>query len=945
MALFGSIHAQTLPAYLPTNGLVGWWPFNGNANDESGNGNNGTVNGATLTADRNGNSNRAYSFDGLDDFIQAFNTLTGNEEITMIVWAKLTSDHAGQFVHLGLDQVGCPCNGIGLGYGGSQSNNSGSNLLGLSSGINWINTNYSIDISGTWQMLTLIKDVNNNFNFYSNGQLVFSSSSSINSASNSIFFGSASPTYSLLQGSLDDIAIYNRALTQEEITALYNGTTNTPIAGCTNNTACNYNSSATQDDGSCTYPAQTYLNCAGTCINDADNDGTCDELETPALPSYLPSNGLVGYWPFNGNANDESGNGNHGTVNGATLTVDRDGNANSAYSFDGVNDNIIIASDEILNVGTSDFSISIFFRSENLTNAYLIGKRSYSLGNGYSIFLQNNALYGQLIDENSASQSPGCNFNTTENQWHHYVVTFDRDNNQLAYMDGIFCDYVGILDESGNIVNETDLFIGFFQPPGNDCWTGCYFFNGQLDDIAIYNRALTQEEITALYNGTTTISGCTNNTACNYNASATQDDGSCTFPTQTYLNCDGSCINDANTDGTCDEVEATFPSYLPANGLVAWYPFNGNANDESGNGNNGTINGATLTSDRNGNANSAYSFDGVDNQIDANNTSNIAIASNSANTISIWFISNGNNYGSLLSFTSDIPGDMSYRIQLVHETNGNITFNGAQYSGLPNPPYVQVSCPNITLNTWNNIVVTHENSLVKIFLNSELINSNQYTGPIAPVAQSMNLHFGYIPNEPQERFAGTIDDIAIYNRALTPSEITALYTGTSSNNNGGGGTAGTPAASVPAGIPYQAVIRDNAGAALVNAPVSVRFTLHQNTTDGTVEYQETQSLTTNAIGLINTQFGSGTATQGTFANINWSNTTKFIQVEANTGNGFVDMGTQQMMSVPFAIKSNESNKIKNAGLPVYSDNAAAVAGGLTPGEMYRTANGDLKIVF
>jgi hypothetical protein len=58
-----------VPNYVPTNGLVGFWPFNGNANDESGNGNNGTVNGATLTTDRFGVANRAYSFDGVDDFI------------------------------------------------------------------------------------------------------------------------------------------------------------------------------------------------------------------------------------------------------------------------------------------------------------------------------------------------------------------------------------------------------------------------------------------------------------------------------------------------------------------------------------------------------------------------------------------------------------------------------------------------------------------------------------------------------------------------------------------------------------------------------------------------------------------------------------------------------------------------------------------------------------
>ena len=70
LCLISSLYYQAqVPSYVPTNGLVGWWPFNGNANDESGNGNNGTVNGANLTADRFGNVNKAYSFDGIDDFI------------------------------------------------------------------------------------------------------------------------------------------------------------------------------------------------------------------------------------------------------------------------------------------------------------------------------------------------------------------------------------------------------------------------------------------------------------------------------------------------------------------------------------------------------------------------------------------------------------------------------------------------------------------------------------------------------------------------------------------------------------------------------------------------------------------------------------------------------------------------------------------------------------
>jgi hypothetical protein len=73
MSLGTATLAQTVPSYVPTNGLVGWWPFSGNANDESGNGNNGTVNGATLSSDRFGNSGKAYSFDGTS-FIEILNS-------------------------------------------------------------------------------------------------------------------------------------------------------------------------------------------------------------------------------------------------------------------------------------------------------------------------------------------------------------------------------------------------------------------------------------------------------------------------------------------------------------------------------------------------------------------------------------------------------------------------------------------------------------------------------------------------------------------------------------------------------------------------------------------------------------------------------------------------------------------------------------------------------
>ena len=80
------------------------------------------------------------------------------------------------------------------------------------------------------------------------------------------------------------------------------------------------------------------------------------------VPSYVPTDGLVGWWPFNGNANDESGNGNDGLANGATLVSDRFGVASSAFSLDGVNDKIEYTNCGI-GVGSENFTICFNFKS------------------------------------------------------------------------------------------------------------------------------------------------------------------------------------------------------------------------------------------------------------------------------------------------------------------------------------------------------------------------------------------------------------------------------------------------------------------------------------------------------------------------------------------------------------------------------------------------------
>ena len=90
LGLTASLFAQ-VPSYVPTNGLVGWWPFNGNANDESGNLNNGTVNGATLTTDRFGNADKAYSFSSNNNTSISTNIGVVNGSFSIIGWYKAST--------------------------------------------------------------------------------------------------------------------------------------------------------------------------------------------------------------------------------------------------------------------------------------------------------------------------------------------------------------------------------------------------------------------------------------------------------------------------------------------------------------------------------------------------------------------------------------------------------------------------------------------------------------------------------------------------------------------------------------------------------------------------------------------------------------------------------------------------------------------------------------
>lgn len=118
-------------------------------------------------------------------------------------------------------------------------------------------------------------------------------------------------------------------------------------------------------------------------------------------------------------------------------------------------------------------------------------------------------------------------------------------------------------------------------------------------------------------------------------------------------------------------------------------------------------------------------------------------------------------------------------------------------------------------------------------------------------------------------------------------------------------------AQVPGAFNYQAVARNNTGAALTNSSVAVRLSIHDGSAGGSVIYSERDTATTNQFGLFNVQIGTGNVISGTFSTINWGAGTKFIQVDLDPtgGSSYATMGTSQLLSVPYALYAQTASNV------------------------------------
>lgn len=250
-----------------------------------------------------------------------------------------------------------------------------------------------------------------------------------------------------------------------------------------------------------------------------------DILAIDGIPvSPVSSANLVGYWKFNGSVADDSGNGHDGTLKDVDTPLWSGGKVDGSLQFDGQNDRVHVPDAAALKYKGGDitFSTWIFPNSTETDGGYIISKPWNSSGQ-YNYSIQYNPDSNNSADSITVSLKALNNSNysltstkaVTKNAWHHVAVTIASDTSVNIYVDGILntsgSHNISTWNPDGNVTGtctgndigkdcNISLVFGYVYPYMSSQLNSGFSFDGKLDDLRIYNRVLTESEITSLYN-------------------------------------------------------------------------------------------------------------------------------------------------------------------------------------------------------------------------------------------------------------------------------------------------------------------------------------------------------------------------------------------------------------------------------------------------------------
>ncbi|MDD5139086.1 MAG: FG-GAP-like repeat-containing protein [Verrucomicrobiales bacterium] len=529
-------------------GLLLHYPFDGNALDTSGNNHNGQVNGAALCPDRFGTANSAYSFNGSSAYIlvpdqsKQLNFDARSNYYTIAFWLNLSNVTTRQELIMDRGSVGNPHASYDLFFDPT---------YGLIAScwdgiINLEVASVTHLVSNQWYHVAMV-DEGGTIKLYVNGNRELAQGepgaptnmpsgfgSTVNTQTNRSIGRFAGLSYgNYFKGALDDVRIYGHALSASEIQQLAASPINSPPAITNQPTSVtNYVGSTVSFSvgATGTTPLSYQWKLNGTNIPGATgltlmipnvqftDAGNYSVLITNIAGSVLSSNatlnvveptlndGLLLHYPFDGNALDASGNGHDGQVNGAVPVPDRFGKNNSAYSFNGQNFYLIvpdIAKQLNFDARSNYYTVATWVNLASLAQREELIMDRASPNNppcSYRLFFDPgygfvaNCWDGLVNVEVASTTFP------QSNRWY-YVVMVDEGGTLKLYVNGNreFAAAepgapTNVPSNYGSTINgEASRTIGRFAPAYNN------YLNGAVDDVRIYSRALSTNEIQQLY--------------------------------------------------------------------------------------------------------------------------------------------------------------------------------------------------------------------------------------------------------------------------------------------------------------------------------------------------------------------------------------------------------------------------------------------------------------
>ncbi len=484
-------------------------------------------------------------------------------------------------------------------------------------------------------------------------------------------------------------------------------------------------------------------------------------------------NDIMAEYIFMGNADDITGNGHDGTPNNAELDEDRYGNSRNAYTFDPLIPSFI---DLGSNLKPAEFPIfvSSWINQDDITGNQVIFRNDEwdptSVFSGIIVQTTDGKIAAGYGDSTGNTDASLYKKTTSEaviepNEWHHVVVGFLNNENIAIYIDNQEADgtYTGTISTLGYKSDNAALGIGSNEASA---------FNGRIDDCRIYNRYVDPLEIDEMYYLEDQCPSSLDTVVAIIGESDSYIVGDSAY-TET-----GWFITVLENQYGCDSTIVLNLSVVKVDSaLVAYFPFSGNTESLFDTVFNGTLqNGANFTSDRLNIDGKAVGFDGTDDYISCEPDSSI-IASNSF-TISAWARMEGAGGGTLsqnpiFQQRSDTETNSSAIVFCADDGNAETSFTVQGHGASPDI----VKHPKPADGAWHHYVGIVNEDSVKLFIDNQLVSSSPLTTGTDFTTDINYIDIGrhsYGSNN-IGFFNGNIDEVRVYSRPLDQQEIETLY--------------------------------------------------------------------------------------------------------------------------------------------------------------------------